>query len=117
MKAPELMLQAPAPVGPLNYEIILPLGSYTSGTYSIPNGRTWDDFKIIAVVAKEEGNNILTSQFVEEQFNNAGWTHTLGNGKQWVSGGAARVSHVSSTTFSVSRDGTSAVLFFYGYLK
>ena len=118
MKAPELMLQADTSYGsPDNYEVILPLGAYTSGTYTIPSGRSWSDFGLIAVIVKEEGAFGQASQFVTEQFNDAGWVNNLGLGFQEGGSGQARVAYVSATQFSVTTSSSGQLAFFYGYLK
>jgi hypothetical protein len=117
MITPESMTQITLPTGDLlDYEIILPLGTYTSGTYSIPNGRTWDDFFLLVFLGGRDTLTMGCTFYPDEMFSSAGWDTTLApdfDGSRQVA-----VSYVNATSMSVSNTGGGgAAHMMIGYLK
>ena len=98
---------------------ILPFGTYTSGTYTIPNGLTWDDFDLIYIVGSNDdataGRVGNTSALTKEAIaaNPTSWEALI----QTSSGNTATVSYVSGTQFSVLRSTNDSIRQIYGYLK
>jgi hypothetical protein len=97
-----------------NYEVILPLGSYVTGTYIYPNGRTEADYNTIIFTLGTSvyagANGILTKEEIAKP-----WTIVQVN---VVSGVNNNLTRVSSTSFSVGAQGADhAIHQVYGYLK
>lgn len=116
MKVPQTLLQVDY-VSPDQYVVLLPLGVYQGGTYTLPGGRTWNDFSLIAVVTKDSSNVASSCQFVSEQFNDTAWVKYLGIHNQDSETGIAYIYNLSATQYAVGTTQNDRVLFFYGYLK
>lgn len=115
MKLPQDMSQVASDIKSVrDYTIILPVGSYTSGTYTIPDGRTWDDFKMIVGVMGGSSSRVMAPTLLDEQISSTGWTAEM---LPWGSE-CAGVQWTSATTFTVSqRTGLGDVKMLIGYLK
>jgi hypothetical protein len=117
MKTPESMTQITVPTEDLlTYEVILPLGSYTSGTYTIPNGRTWDDFYLLIFTGGRTSSSAACGLFPDEMFTSAGWEAKFTPDRD-ASGNFAQLEYASATTFTVSRGGAGTANMLIGYLK
>jgi hypothetical protein len=100
-----------------NYEVILPIGAYTSGTYSYPNGRSESDYHIIGMLqgqagssSSQRGSSIMTAEVVAIPWVNLSvqtWTSSE------VSVSLARNDAFSFVVSAVSSEVTTV----YGYLK
>ena len=99
-----------------NYDVILPAGNYISGTFTIPNGRTWDDYDLIVVVgASSTTNKSLNTVFAPKevlQLNPTDWELDISNDLNSV----ARVTYLSPTQFTVSVV-TNRIRMIIGYRK
>jgi hypothetical protein len=116
MKLPQNMAQVVSDVESVrDYTIILPLGTYTSGTYTIPNGRTWDDFKIIIGVLGRTSSVMSSATLLDEQFTSTAWAAELN--PDYDSVNSSSIEWASATTFSISRSGQGAIRMLLGYLK
>lgn len=116
MKTPINMSQIAAPTEDLKaYEIILPAGTYAAGTYTIPNGRTWDDFYLLILVGGRSGAAAGCSYFPDEMFSSTGWLASMfpdRAGTSWV-----QVDYDSATTYVITRNLQGAANMLIGYLK
>jgi hypothetical protein len=116
MLAPESMLQLPAPVTDMRgYFVILPDGTYTSGTYTIPGGYQWDDFKLLVAVLGRNSVRMAGVWLPDEAFGNAGWVKDISPNSDGTN--LSRIEWVSATEFKVSRNSSGAVRMLAGYLK
>jgi hypothetical protein len=116
MITPENMTQITLPTDDLlNYEIILPFGTYTSGSYTIPNGRTWSDFYLLVLIGGRHPQTMGCTFYPGELFRDSGWDHNLSPDGDGVS--HVFVQYVNSTTFSMFRGGNGAAHMLIGYLK
>lgn len=100
---------------------LLPIGSYTSGTYTIPNSGTWEDFSVLYYLTTAEDMDdppngrfrvLEGSMLFREQFSNTGWDYPF------VLNVYQRITYVSSTQFSVYVDTavpSEYIVAFYGY--
>lgn len=91
-------------------DVILPVGAYTSGTYTIPNGRTWSDYKYVTVYASNSGaiadqnasstidDDIMTAQL-------DAWTMSCQTGNTT----RVDINAINSTQFSITRAGAATI--------
>lgn len=101
-----------------NYDVILAVGVYTSGTFTIPNGRTWDDYDIVIMDgAASAGLDTYGSTgmiFKEEMADSLNaWLIR----SKTESSDSAAILAISSTQFTVDRNGSDTVRFVAGYRK
>lgn len=97
-----------------NYEEILSVGNYTSGTYTYPNGHTEDDYSKIELMVSQAdvlfyGSSTMYSEMINQPWQN----HRV----QSTAGEFAQMTRQSSTSFSVSIGGGLGVKMIVGYLK
>jgi len=100
--------------------VILAFGTYTSGSYTIPGGRTWADFERVEVVSS-------ASDAVSQNVSGAGIAtqeHIAAHPTNWVvdlysvdASSRATVTATSSTQFTVSRGSNDSVRQVIGVLK
>jgi hypothetical protein len=98
-----------------DYEVILPKGAYTSGTYAIPNGRTWNDFKLIIGVLGVSATARSSCTLLDEQITSTSWKTNMnpdGGG-----GSSSYIQRASASSFSVGRAGSGQISMLIGYLK
>jgi hypothetical protein len=115
MLAPESMIQLPSVATMYDYVVILPEGEYTSGIYTIPDGREWDDFGLLLAIMGRAADKMAGTWVPKEAFSSASWVKNISpdsDGTNW-----SRLSRFSSTRFSVTRAGTGVVRMLVGYLK
>ena len=106
------------------YEVILPNGSYTSGTYTIPSGRTWNDFLfVVAQTYHPPGDSYehsCTAFAPVEVFLDGDQVITSGQIKSTFAA-VTVIEYVSDTSFSISTTGSIStkvpVRLIVGYLK
>jgi hypothetical protein len=117
MKAPQNMTQKVYGPTLRQYEIILPAGVYTSGTYTIPNGRTWNDFKIIiGTLGRGTGQSgTASTTLLDGQFTSLNWNAEMNPDSDGQSWGNLR--RASSTTFTITRASTGGANMLIGYLR
>jgi hypothetical protein len=116
MIAPESMMQIVFPdVDMRNYQIILPLGEYVSGTYTLPDNKTWDEYFLLMFISGRTANDMAVTVFPNELFSNAGWTVNPSPESDLYNYATFR--HGSEKTFTVNRGGTGAAHMVIGYLK
>ena len=119
MLAPDSMLQQIKPTTEMSdYHVILPSGLYTSGTYTIPGGYTWDDFVLLIPDGAWSTGRGAALIYPSEVFSSAGWSFSL-RGRRGYSGGSRRsaATYVSATQFSVTVSSTGRLYGMYGVLK
>jgi hypothetical protein len=100
-----------------NYEVILPVGNYTSGTYSYPNGRTEADYALIVVVSSQTGPGsgyIEGSTSMIEEVIAMPWVQCINHSDGGQQSGIVRV---NSTSFSAAASGVRYLHNVTGYLK
>ena len=102
-----------------NYDVILAFGSYISGNYTIPSGRTWDDYDLITIggdVTVGSTNAVTNSATITKEaqaaFPNA-WVLSV----QSDTGQGVSIAPTSSTQFNVVAQGTDALRYVIGYRK
>lgn len=100
-----------------NYDVILAYGLYTSGTFSIPGGRTWDDYDIVKIMgvpdsSYESGNSAeITAEGMTASLNS--WELIVNTDFSQNS----QITATSATQFSVSRDNDDVLRMVIGYRK
>jgi hypothetical protein len=113
--SPKKLRDSITPVG--EYDDILPLGKYSSGSYSIPGGRSWSDYDLIIVVTSAgAGDYVGNSTVVTKEFISTlptSWEAFMVSS----SGESCSVAASSLTGFSISRTGTDVVRQIIGYRK
>ncbi len=96
------------------YEILLPLGNYTSGTYALPNSTTWSDYSSIRVVQRVSNTDVFTSaDITSEILDLSAW----GVRADVDQTDFAEVTRASSTEFSVTRGGNDEIAMILGWRK
>jgi hypothetical protein len=110
------MLQLPELTGMGDYVVILPQGEYTSGTYTIPGGRTWDDFALIIVSGVAASNQLAARNGVGVAgvIGDTGWVRPIDVG--YFDAWHAAIAYNSASSLSVQTF-TGVVYMVYGYLK
>jgi hypothetical protein len=101
-----------------DYVILLPAGIYTSGTYTIPNGYTWDDFEMIIGVLGRGTAQVATSSttLLKEQISNSNWVAIMSPDSDGQD--AASLQRTSANSITVTRArSTGGVNMLIGYLK
>lgn len=97
----------------VGYDEILPPGSYTTGTYSYPNGRTEKDYTKIVLIGGY-GTSVYNSAELPEAIINTPWialrSHT-------TDARYAGIIRVTDTLFAVHVGGVDVVRMIIGYLK
>lgn len=97
--------------------VILPVGKYTSGTYTIPNGFIWTDFESIEVSGKQAGTQfvntvIATKEHISQYPTSFKATIQMDNSH------ACGITAKSLNTYEISRSGISVgVAQIIGYKK
>ena len=117
MLAPDSMLQQIKPTTEMSdYHVILPSGLYTSGTYTIPGGYTWDDFQMIIVsgfpYGAAEGYRLGVG--MAGVIGDAGWDRPIDVGHRDTE--YAAVTYVSANELTIQRN-VGQIAMVYGYLK
>lgn len=99
------------------YFVILPEGEYTSGTYTIPGGYEWDDFKMLIGILGTTPDKMAAVWFPDEMFSSAGWLNYMTSPSDETN--AATIRYFSATQFRTPTTGEAgaAVRMFVGYLK
>ena len=101
-----------------NYDVILPLGVYSSGSFTIPSGRTWADYDSIAVLHSRNAGaatcgptTIATREFLA--LNPTSFSIV----NQSESGALSSVNATSATAFTVTVSGDDVIRQIIGYRK
>jgi hypothetical protein len=115
MLAPDSMIQLPSVAGMTDYVVILPEGEYSSGIYTIPDGREWDDFKMLVAVLGRNSTSMAAVWVPDEVFSSASWVKNISPDSDGTN--LSRLSRFSSTQFSVTRAGAGTVRMLVGYLR
>jgi hypothetical protein len=97
-----------------DYQIILPDGVYTSGVYSIPNGKTWNDFKFLLAIMGRAADKMAGAWIPSEAFANESWQKNISPDDDRTS--VSKIQRFSSTQFWITSSGNGAVRMLAGYL-
>ena len=106
---------AQATASKAEYITILPLGQYSDGTYTIPNGKKWSDFYRVGAYGGGDNQTFLIYSEVSKEIISLGWQnwsiHCAGYST------ASDMTPQSETTFKVNRGGGHNIRQVIGYLK
>lgn len=97
-----------------DYSVILAYGTYTSGTYTLPNSTTWSDYRAISVVQRVSSTDIFAQAMITEEILALGSFVVKPDVDQTES---ADITRSSSTQFTVSRSGNDSIAQVIGWLK
>lgn len=97
-----------------NYEVILAIGNYTSGTYFYPNGHTENDYSKIELMISQADSLFYGSSSMYAEMIAQPWAN---HRVQPTAGDFAQMTRLSSTSFSVTVGGGLGVKMIIGYLK
>jgi hypothetical protein len=100
---------------------ILPPGYYSSGTYTIPGGRTWADFSLLIPDGGMYSDDTRGGGqiYPPELFLSGGWAYSLRGRRGYEADSFKRsaVTYVSATSFTITVTGTGRIYGLYGVLK
>lgn len=101
-------------------DVILSLGIYSSGTYTIPNGRSWADYDEISIFNSghdvdefQMGHTVVVPREVLSAHPTSWYAKSHTNGTSENS----TVTSISSTQFTISKSGTDSVRMIIGRSK
>lgn len=103
--------------------IILPNGVYTTGTFTLPNNRVWDDFEEIQFIHGLDDVTLInignSNRITRDYFINTNPTNWSISNVQDTTPGviATTIAYVSATQFSITRTSNDYVALGIGWLR